>query len=407
MGRRFFVSLALLLCAEATLAQVATTSGTSTSTINTSLPVAYVYVSSAHYIHAYKAWADGKITSITGSPFPYAGIRKMSVTSKFLFGADASQNLFTYSIHSNGYISKVAALSTGKYEGGSCQIPQWGTQVDYSQATLYYLACSNNFFTTNPNEYLSFHIGSTGSLQFLGGSGGGITALTQGTDEVLTKMGGNAFAFDSYCDDETDQGVIQIYRRQSNGSLIYYGESNRMPAAAPGSAFCAGMVAADTSNHLAAAVFRIDSQPHDAGFIYGPSYLASYTADSNGNLTTTSDVDNMPYLSIAGTTGVTAVSISPDNKYVAAGADNGFQILHFNGGNPPTHFTGALLSGHRISKFGWDKAHHLYVLSSVVSGTFSTTYLHIYTVSSSGAKEASGSPHYLSALTNLIVLDLQ
>lgn len=407
MGRRSLVSLALLLCAEATLAQVATTSGTSTSTINTSLPVAYVYVSSAHYIHAYKAWADGKITSITGSPFPYAGIRKMSVTNKFLFGADISQNLFTYSIHSNGYISKVVSLNTAKYTGGSCPIPKTGTQVDFSQATLYYTACSDSFAGTNPNEYLSFHIGSTGSLQFLGGSGGGITALTQGTDEVLTKMGGNAFAFDSYCNDEMDQGVIQIYKRQSNGNLIFYGESNRMPAAAPGSAFCMGMVAADTSNHLAAAVFRIDSQPHDAGFIYGPSYLASYSADSNGNLSTTSNVDNMPFLSVAGTYGVTAISISPDNKYVAVGGNNGFEVLHFNGSNPPTKFTGALLTGHNVSKFGWDRAHHLYVLSSVKTATSTSTYLHIYTVASTSVKEASGSPHSIANLTSLIVLDLQ
>jgi len=51
MGRRFVLSLVLLLCAEATFAQVAATSSTSTSTINTSLPVAWIYVSSKHYIH--------------------------------------------------------------------------------------------------------------------------------------------------------------------------------------------------------------------------------------------------------------------------------------------------------------------------------------------------------------------
>ena len=73
MGRRFLVSLALLLCAEATLAQVATTSSTSTttsSTIDTSRPVAYVYVSTKHYIHAYNAWAEGQLPSSFGSPVP-------------------------------------------------------------------------------------------------------------------------------------------------------------------------------------------------------------------------------------------------------------------------------------------------------------------------------------------------
>jgi hypothetical protein len=406
MGRRSLVSLALLLCAEATLAQVATTSSTSTSTINTSLPVAYVYVSSTHYIHAYKAWVNGTYTSITGSPFPFAGTRKMSVTKSFLFGADGT-NLVSYSIHSNGSISKLSSIKPAIYEGSNCDQTGFGTQVDYSQATLYYQACASGF---NANQYLSFHIQSNGSLQFLGGSGGSIGAATQGTPVVLTKMGGNPFAFDSYCDDETDQGVIQIFKRQSNGNLIFYGESNSMPAAAPGSAFCMGPVAADSSNHLAAAVFRIDSQPHDAGFIYGPSFLASYTSDANGNLTTTSNVNNMPSLPVAGNNGADTISISPDAKYVAVGGSNGFQVLHFNGGNPPTNFSPAppaLLPGHYIQKFGWDKVHHLYVLSAVYGvGTY-TTYLSVFNVTSSGVQKVSGSPHYIANLTNLIVLDLQ
>jgi hypothetical protein len=405
MGRRFVLSLVLLLCAAAMLAQVATTSSTSTSTINTSLPVAYVYVSSSHYIHAYKAWANGTYTSITGSPFPFAGIRKMSVTKKFLFGADGV-NLVSYSIHSNGSISKLSSIKPGIYQSSAClQSSGLSTQVDFSQATLYYLACSDGF---NANAYLSFHIQSDGSLQFLGGSGGSISAATQGTPVVLTKMGGNAFAFDSYCNDETDQGVIQIFKRQSNGNLIFFGEDNHMPAAAPGSAFCMGPVAADASNHLAAAVFSIDSQPHDAGFIFGHSFLASYTADSNGNLTTTSNVDNMPALPVAGNNGANSISISPDGKYVAVGGSgNGFQVLHFNGGNPPTNFSPALLAGHYIQKFGWDKAHHLYVLSAVNSQGTNTTYLSVFNVTSSGVQKVSGSPHYIANLTNLIVLDLR
>jgi hypothetical protein len=403
MCRRFLVSLALLLCAEATLAQVATTSGTSTSTINTSLPVAYVYVSSSHYIHAYKAWANGTYTSISGSPFPFAGIRKMSVTKNFLFGTEG-QYIFTYSIHSNGSISKLSSINTAKYQSSGCQQGAFGTQVDFSQSTLYFYACEFGF---NANTYLSFHIQLDGSLQFLGGSGGSISAATQGTPIALTKMGGNAFAFDSYCDDETDQGVIQIYKRQSNGNLIFYGDDNHMPAAAPGSAFCMGPVAADASNHLAAAVFRIDSQPHDAGYISGPSFLASYTADSNGNLTTTSNVNNMPSLPVVGDNGANTISISPDGKYVAVGGGHGFQVLHFNGSNPPTNFSPALLTGHYIQKFGWDKAHHLYVFSAVFSVGAYTTYLSVFNVTSSGVQKVSGSPHYIANLTNLIVLNLQ
>jgi hypothetical protein len=405
MGRRILVCLALLLSAKATLSQVAATSTTSTATINTSLPVAYVYVSSKHYIHAYKAWANGTYTSVTGSPFPFAGIAKMSVTKNFLFGADYSRNLVTFSIHSNGSISKVSSLSTTSWSAGCFGNDGVVTQVDYSQTTLYYRACADG---GSPNRYLSFHIQSNGTLQFLGGSGGTYPGEPQGIQPDLTKMGGNPFAFDSYCDDGTDQGTIQIFKRQSNGNLVFYGTDQHMPAAAPGSAFCMGPVAADASNHLAAAVFRIDSQPHDAGFIYGPSYLASYTSDSSGNLTTTSNVDNMPYLPVAGNNGASALSISPDGKYVAVGGSGkGFQVLHFNGSNPPTNLSPALLTGHYIQKFGWDKVGHLYVLSAVYgSGTY-TTYLSVFKVSSSSVQKVSGSPHYIANLTNLIVLNLQ
>jgi hypothetical protein len=403
MGCRSLVSLALLLCAEATLAQVATTSTTSTTTIDTSRPVAWVYVSSSHYIHAYKAWANGTYTSITGSPFPFAGIRKMSVTKNFLFGTDGV-NIITYSIHSNGSISKVSSIKPGMYQGSGCNQNGFGTQVDGSQTTLYYRVCFDGF---NTDRYLSFHIQSDGSLQFIGGSGGTFPGATQGVQTDLTKMGGNVYAFDSYCDDETDQGVIQSFKRQSSGDLIFYGNDTHMPAAAPGSAYCAGPVAADSSTHLAAAVFRIDSQPHDAGYIDGPSFLASYAADATGNLSTTSNVNNMPLISVAGQTGVSALSVSPDNKYVAAGGSNGFQVFHFNGGNPPTSFSGALLPGHSIIKFGWDKVGHLYVLSAVYGvGTY-TTYLSDFTVSSTGVQKVSGSPHYIANLTNLIVRTLQ
>ena len=403
MGPRILACLALLLSVEFTLSQSATTK-TTAATINPNLPVAYVYVSSSHYIHAYSAWADGKITSITGSPFPFAGIRKMSVTSKFLFGTDGA-NLNTYSIHSNGSISKVSSIKPGMYQSSGCLQTGLGTQVDGSQTTLYYRGCSDGF---NTDRYLSFHIQSDGSLQFLGGSGGTFPSSTQGVQTDLTKMGGNVYAFDSYCDDDTDQGTIQSFKRQSNGNLIFYGTTQGMPAAAPGSAFCMGPVAADTSTHLAAAVFRIDSQPHDAGFIYGPSFLASYSADATGNLSTTSNVNNMPLLPVASNNGVTAISISPDNKYVAVGGGaNGFQVLHFNGGNPPTKFSGALLAGHSIIKFGWDKAGHLYVLSAVYGPGTYTTYLSVFHVTSSSVQKVSGYPKYLANSSNVIVRTLQ
>ena len=402
MGRRFLVSLALLLCAEATLAQVATTSTTSTTTIDTSRPVAWLYVSSKHYIHAYKVWANGTYTSITGSPFPYVGISGMSVTNKFLFG-DVGQNVDSFAIASNGSLSKISSINAMSYESDGCLQGAGGNLVDFSQITLYRRVCSYGY---NTNQYLSFHIQSNGSLQFLGGSGGAISAATQGSG-MLTKMGGNPFAFDSYCaEDEYNRPVIQIFKRQSNGNLIFEREENHMPEPEPGTSYCAGFVAADASNHLAVAVQRIDAQPHDAGHIDGPYFLASYTSDSSGNLTTTSNYTNMPRLAVAENLDVGAISISPDNNYVAVAAD-GFQVLHFNGSNPPTNFSGAFLTGQYVGSFGWDRAHHLYVIALKYSNGTYTSFLHVYNVTSTGVKEVSGSPHYLANLSGLTVLSLQ
>jgi len=403
MGCRSIFSLALLLCAEAAFAQVATTSTTSTTTIDSSRPVAWLYVPSKHYIHAYKVWANGSLTSITGSPFPFVGIGSTSVTKQFLFG-DNGQNVDSFAIASNGSLSKISSINAVSYESDGCLQGAGGNLVDFSQITLYRRVCSYGY---NTNQYLSFHIQPSGSLQFLGGSGGVIGAATQGGTS-LTKMGGNPFAFDSYCaEDEYNRPVIQIFKRQSNGNLIFEREENHMPEPAPGTSYCAGLlVAADTSNHLAVPVQRIDAQPHDAGHIDGPYFLASYTADSSGNLTTTSNYTNMPRLSVAEQLDVNDISISPDNKYVAVAAD-GFQVLHFNGSNPPTNFSGAFLTGQYVYSFGWDRAHHLYLIALKYSNGTYTSFLHVYNVTSAGVKEVSGSPHYLANLSGLTVLSLQ
>jgi hypothetical protein len=171
--------------------------------------------------------------------------------------------------------------------------------------------------------------------------------------------------------------------------------------------YCAGLVVgADRLNHLAVPVQRIDAQPHDAGHIDGPYFLASYTSDSSGNLTTTTNYTNMPRLSIAENLDVNDVSISPDNRYVAVAAD-GFQVLRFNGSNPPTNFSGALLTGQYVGSFGWDRAHHLYAIALKYSNGTYTSFLHIYNVTSAGVREVSGSPHYLANLSGLTVLSLQ
>ncbi|HWG19658.1 MAG TPA: hypothetical protein VG225_03945, partial [Terracidiphilus sp.] len=256
--------------------------------------------------------------------------------------------------------------------------------------------------------YLSFHVESNGDLQYLGNSGGYLDGATQGAMERLHFLGNDIYGYDSYCaEDESDQSVIDIYKRESNGAIQYIGQNNQAPEGEPGTAgFCAGMLASD-QNHLAVAEQRIDSQDGDDGWITGPYYLASYTADSKGNLTTTSTWENMPETTVTNQLQVTAMSISPTHDLLAVGGPQGMQIFHFNGANPITKYSGVLDASQQFTWFGWDKYNHLYALGSTPFQSKAPTQLYVYTVTPTSIKQAPGSPYTIPEASNVIVLDLQ
>jgi hypothetical protein len=116
----------------------------------------------------------------------------------------------------------------------------------------------------------------------------------------------------------------------------------------------------------------------------GPFYLASYTANSKGSLTTKSTWENMPLASVGANIRVTAMSISPSNKFLAVGGPDGVEVFHFNGSSPITKFSAAMPTGMGTVQFAWDKSNHLYALSIGA--------VYIDTVTSSGVKAVPGSP---------------
>jgi WD40 repeat protein len=126
----------------------------------------------------------------------------------------------------------------------------------------------------------------------------------------------------------------------------------------------------------------------------GPWQLATYTADSSGNLTTNSTYSNMPSVSVGG---VNDYRMSPSGQYLAVGGTKGFQIFHFNGANPITPFTGLLTSA-PITQIFWDNANHVYALSPSAGKVF------VFTVTSTGVTRAPGSPHAVPSPQSLIVL---
>ena len=73
----------------------------------------------------------------------------------------------------------------------------------------------------------------------------------------------------------------------------------------------------------------------------------------------------------------------------------GFQVLHFNGSSPITHYTEVLNPGEQFIEFGWDSHGHLYALSN--------SYLHVYKTSSTSITEEAGSPYSIPEASSLIV----
>jgi hypothetical protein len=380
-----------------------------TTTTSSSGPVAYVYVSRPTHVDGFAASASGVLRPVPGSPFANTSMVKMSVTPKFLFGISGDGSaIATYAIASNGSLKKVASINPYNYEGpgssGCATYPE--IQVDFARSTLY---DQENVNCNGPGgNYYSFHIETNGDLQFLGNSGGFLDGATQGAMERLNFLGNDIFAYDSYCaEDESDRSVIDIYRRETNGALQYIGQDNQAPLGPPGTAgYCAGMLASD-QNHLAVAEQRIDSQDGDDGWITGPYFLASYTADSSGNLTTTSTYENMPETGVSDQLSLSAISVSPTHDLVAVGGPKGFQIFHFDGGNPITKYSAVLQPGVWFTKFGWDKHGHLYALGGSTAFSSSGTKLYVYTVTPTSIKQAPGSPYTIPEASNVIVLDLQ
>lgn len=372
----------------------------SATTATTPAPVAYVYVSRTNNIDGFAVSPGGTLTPIPGSPFAYSGYGKLSVSKHFLFGLTSSDSsVSTFSIASNGSIKKVDTLNFTQYETVQCPGPPV-MQVDTTGTTIYIqeaVACPNG-----NQGYMSFHVTSTGGLQFLGHSGGSLDWFGQGDTIQLSMSGAGVYAFDAWCgEDNNNISSIDVYKRQSNGDLQFIFADTTPPPDYSGNQYCAGQVATDSSDHLAVAYQRLDWEGGDNGPWNGPYFLATYTMNSAGDFATSSTSNNMPEVSstITNNEDVTAMSISPGNNFLAVGGINGFQIFHFNGSNPITAYSGPRLAGAAIGKFGWDKSNHLFVYYGQT--------LRVYTVTSTSIKEVAGSPYFIQNANNLIVRDLQ
>jgi hypothetical protein len=374
------------------LAQTSTIQPNETPAASSS-PVAYVYVSRPTHVDGFAASSTGKLTPVPGSPFSGISVFHMSVTQKFLIGAgDDFQTIYTYSIASNGSLRSVASLDATKYAmPGCCYGPQ---AVDFTGSTFY-----NSTANTNVGSFQeTFKIESNGDLQFIGNT------ETDGTFDIkqvfptgISFLGNNKFAYQTGCNrDDLAASATAGFKRESSGLLQPLGAMRELPKGNGGEIFCPTALATDPSDHLAMVL-----TPWFGGIPDGSNVLASYTADSHGNLSTKSTIENMATIGLGGFP-VGPMSISASGKLLAIGVQygsGGFQVFHFNGSDPITKYTGLLNSGETFVEFGWDKDNHLYALSF--------NRLHVYSATSTSIKEEPGSPYSIPEASSVIVLSLE
>jgi hypothetical protein len=254
----------------------------------------------------------------------------------------------------------------------------WTTPAQHC-TTLTITDCSNN-------AYQSFSIDrSTGELSYLG-----VTGSKAPKFEVpLTFIGNNKFAYGSDCY-HFDHSIFG-FERGHDRTLTDLNINPKIPVARKGDFYCPYLASADPTTHVAMSFQAINANTFNTD---GPPQLATYTADSSGNLTTNSTRFNMPATAV---NMVMDIWMSPSAKLLAVGGTAGLQIFHFNGSNPITHYTG-LITRDEIDQFFWDNDNHLYAISRPAGK------LYVFTVTPTSASQAPGSPYNVSGAADIIVL---
>ena len=372
--------LKFTVCLSLALSTAACAQVMSAATSNS--PVAYVYVSStnnsANEIVAYAAAANGRLSAVSGSPFP-DNVSFMAVNGKYLMAANVTKpDIDSFKIESDGALSYASSINYQKYDYGCGYAgPMF---FDRTGATLYLMeydgsnACSNTVYAS----YAATP--TTGALKYLGMD---VTGVFPGSYYAASFLGNNVYA---YTAENSSCMYYEIYgfKRKTNGLLTSFNVKYNLPPPPKGvNGYVPNMSASDSTDHLA-----ITMQPADPpSCASGPLQLASYTADASGNLKTTNTYKDMPAPLVVNPSDM---KISPSGKLLAFAGEEGLQIFHFNGASPITHYTG-LVTTEPIDQMFWDNTNHLYAISHT------TNKLYVFTITPTGHQQAPGSPYAISS----------
>jgi hypothetical protein len=349
------------------------------TTKTTSSPSAYVYVQTPSGVVVYSAASNGSLTRIAGSPFRTSGL--LAGSTGYAFYSVGTDYIHTYKLKSNGAIgNQISQIDTQSYPGGDCGPATSGAAgvLDHSGKYLY------NFLSTfgTCSVYQTYKIEKSHALSFDSftridtGNGG---PNPDSTSMIQAILGNEKYAYAINSDGHLSN--IIGFMREASGALQYI-QINETDPPTPAGYWAPQLLAADPTNHLAALIYPGGSVP---------SQLASYTADSDGNLTSTNTSEPTPSLIPSD------MSMSPSGLLLAvagypeAGAfDNGLEIFHFNGAKPITLYK-VVLTGVPIDTVRWDNSNHLYAMS------YNTSRIYVYTVTSTSITAAPGSPYTLTS----------
>jgi len=341
-------------------------------------PVAFVYVSSSSgQINAFAAASNGQLTPVSGSPFPYS-VGYLAANSSYLFGDDGV-DIYTYSIAGDGAPTQVSSINAEQY-GNNCG--PYALFLDRTGATLYDRVYECN--SSNAYQFLSTQP-STGALTYRG-----VTDSTSAYYVPLSFLAGNLHAYGAQCNSNMYWSIF-AFQRKHDGTLIPLNASLPTPTPKEGDFYCPSLTTTDNSGHVVISMQAVLQQTFGSD---GLPQMAIYTADTAGNLTTKNTYSNMPRTAVEN---VTDILFSPSGKLVAVGGSAGLQLFRFNGANPLTRATG-LLTTDGIDQFFWDNANHLYAISQLAGKLF------VFSITSSGAKQAPGSPYAITGPANMAVM---
>lgn len=379
----------LPLCLLATLATAPLVAQAVKPAAAAPAPVAYVYVATSKGINLYNAASNGKLTLVSGSPYNKTTGLMIGSNQKY-FITLGTDWVHAYPVAANGAIgAQVSQINTQSYSGYACGTTN-GAVLDHSGQYLYVLLNVPPDNDPVCDAFQTFKIANNGLLTFAGS-----TTTDTGAPPMRnlpTIMSNEKFAYAINDFNEPAEGIYlndwSGFARKSDGTLSYqsFFVDNPIPKIDEGGdgdyRWIPTFVTADPNNHLAASLHTWYHPPY--GTPDGTPRLASYTVDSSGNISSSNGYTNMPTADVF----PNVMNMSPDGKLLALGGDGGFQVFHFNGAAPITRYS-KLLTTDTINWIHWDKANHLYALST-------NGKLYVYTITPTSIAAAPGSPYTTS-----------